>query len=726
MSPHPSHAFQALTPLGHRNARRDLKLRAKAGGDPGLDFENKLWTVVYALNPSAITVGRDPTITLHDSEYHPDVFAMFDRFVLIGESTYTSSKSFVIEELARIEEIKAPLSRYLAREFDGLKLVSLLAVKNKTELDDAILDRAQKRGIKLIDERDLDYYLALLRSAGVGIFHLFFGRVAPTILDVGEHTIPAIRIKEGKRFKFIFSVNPHELLQRAFISHREITSPHEAQLGYQRMLSRKKLRQISSYIKKKQSFPAPIIVSFPRNAGEDFQPASKKDIAVLGDVILGHLRLPMKPASVYVVDGQHRLYGYTLLPRSEQHHINVIAYKGLQPHNQGAMFVDINLNQTKVPSRLLWELYPDILSPDDDEYFKAVVSRAVERLIPSELDGMATHISSGTKGRISFHALCSEVVRAKLVSRGGAGIVAAVAGNDWSAQEDRLYGILASFFLLLADQARSWPEVNARFFLQNTGLIPLIRELGKACKHLSISSTATLKAAKSSLAQALAPYFRPLYSFYGSTSNQQLDDLTRTRVGSSGFIETEDEMDDVIREVIPDFPLREKRTPPQLQRGAEAFVTLVQEANRLAQAKSKQWIFREFDKERALKALSRPARDAATLERFLGILYQELIEASAGTPPHNRALTALGRATFSDIPSLKGLSLLRHMSAHRASQLEPSRRRESVTVLRRLSGVNSATDFDDLKPEECLAVQLALFPAITSDFLAPLVRALQA
>jgi DNA sulfur modification protein DndB len=726
MNTDPAHAFQGLTPLAHRAVRKDLKSRSKLTNDDQRDYENKLWTVVHGLQPTEITVGRDPAITLQSEEYHPDVFAMFDTFALIGEATHTSSRTFVTEELGRIEAFKPQLSRYLTRELGGRKLVCLLTVKDKAELHQSIHDRASKSGVKLLDERNLDYYLALLRDAGVGIFHLFFGRIAPTVLNVGERTIPAIQIKEGRRYKYIFSVSPHELLERAFVSHREITAPQEAQLGYQRMLSKKKLTQIVSYINKSKGFPSPIIVSFPRNAGENFNPLSKKDVAVLGDVTLGHLRLPTKPASVYVVDGQHRLYGYTLVPRSEEHQINVIAYKGLQPRHQGSMFVDINLNQTRVPSRLLWELYPDILSPEDDEYYKAVVSRAVERLIPSELSGMVTHISSGTKGRISFHALCTEIVRAKLVSRGGAGIVATVAGNNWDAQEERLYVIVSAFFSVLFDQDQAWPEVNKRFFLQNTGLIPLIRELGKACKHLTLVSSATLKSSKPALAGALAPYFQPLYEFYGPVSNQQLDDLKRSRVGSSGFIETEDEMDDVIREIIPAFPLRERRSPPELHDAACKFAATVMDIDRLAEAKSKEWIFSEFDKERAVKAISRPAHDAATLERFLGILYQELIEASVGKGSQNRALNTLGLADLNQVPSLRGLALLRHMSAHRASHLEPARRKEAVQVLRQLSGVDTASDFDDLKPDRCLALQLALLARITTDFLEPLTQALKA
>jgi DGQHR domain-containing protein len=721
-----AHPFEGLTPIDHRAVKRELKSRSGPSGTPQTDFENKLWAVVHGLRPSAITVGRDPTILLPGFKYHPDVFALFDTFALVCEATDTSSKSYLTEELARIETAKPPLTRYLSQQFDGRKLVCILAVKDKSDLSEGLSANAHKSGIKLLDTRELDYYTTLLRSAGVGIFHLFFARVAPSILQVGEHSIPAICIKEGKRKKYIFSVSPHELLQRAFVSHRELTSPDEAHLGYQRMLNKRKLREIATYITKKQSFPAPIIVSFPKNAGEDFNPISKRDTETLEDVTLGQLILPKKPASVYVVDGQHRLFGYTLLPRSEKHFINVIAYKGLLPHHQGSMFVDINLKQTKVPSRLLWELYPDILSPEDDEYFKAVVSRAVERLITSDLAGMVAHISSGSKGRISFHALCSEVVRSKLLTKSRAGVVAALAGSDWEAQQDRLYTILSAFFAVLRIRGDKWPEVNKRFFLQNTGIIPLMRELGKASKHLSLYSPAVLKSSKQSLTEGLAAYFDPLYAFYGSITNQELDNLTRTRVGSSGFIATEDLMDDIIRDTIPTFPLREKRTPPDLEHEADTLVTLIQDANRIAQGKSMEWVFSEFDKEGALKAFKKPARDAASLEKLVGLLYQELVEASASKPPKNRALEVLGIDEFSAIRSLRGLSLLRHMSAHRASHLEPARRRSAVLYLRQLSGVQSASDFDDLQPEKCLAVQIALMKDLRADFLEPLVRALKA
>ncbi len=722
----PTDSFHSLTPFNHRAVRKEAKQRSKLTNEDQLDFENKLWTIVHGLQPSAITLGRDPTIQLHDLSYRPDVFALFDTFALVAESTYSSSKAFVSEELSRLEQIKPKLSRYLHDEMDNRKLVSILIVKDKTELHDSIKQRAHNSDVKLLDARDVDYYITLLRQAGVGISHLFFGRVAPSVLRIGEHKIPAIQIREGGRYKYIFSVSPYELLERAFISHRELTSPQEAYVGYQRMLNKKKLKEIKAYVSQKQSFPAPIIVSFPKNAGEDFKPLPKKATESLEGVILGYLRLPTKPASIYIVDGQHRLYGYTLLPRSDEHHINVVAYKGLQPHQQGSMFVDINLKQTKVPARLLWELYPDILSQDDDEYFKAVVSRAVERLIPPHLSGIVSHISSGSKGRISFQALCSEVVRARLLAKGGIGIVGSLAGHDWQAQEDRLFTILSAFLQLLNNRGQDWPEVNNRFFLQNTGIIPLIRELGKACKHLSLYNPSVLTTAKSSLMEGLVPYFEPLYTLYGSYKNEDLDYLTRSRVGSAGFIETADEMDDIIRETIPSFPLREKRTPPHLQQEVDTFVSLIQEVNRLAQDRSQEWVFREFDKDRTAKVLLKPARDVAALEKFVGTIYQELVEASNREAAHNRALDILGMTEFNQVPPIRNLSLLRHVSAHRASHIDPARRRKAIAFLRQLSGVSSLSDFDDLQTENCVAVQIALLKEIQTGFLEPLRNAIKA
>jgi DGQHR domain-containing protein len=723
--PEKEEVVQNLLGINQHLVKREYKGRIKKLDNDSIGFENRVWSVISALRPSHITIGTDVLIKLPGKEYRPDIFALFDTFALVVECTYTDHISFLSEELARLEDSKRPLQNLVRREFDNKKIVLLFAVKSKASLTDTIVRRAHNADIKIIEEREINYYFSLFKEAGIGIFYQFWSKVSPSVLEISEHRVPAIRIREGRKCKYIFSINPHELLKRAFISHRELTSPDESFLGYQRMLKKSKLKSVSRYAQKKSSFPSPIIVSFGEHANEQFDlpPRTPKDADDLQDVKVGYLRLPTKSGSIYVVDGQHRLYGFSLLASNSQHHINVIAYRGLQGKEEGEMFVDINLKQTKVPAQLLWELYPDILSEEDRDYFKAVVSKAVENLVTTDLKGLVAHISTGSKGPLTFQALCAEVVRAGLITRQG-GFVAGIVGGNWDRQRSRLEDILSAFFDSIFHFGKQYPEVNSRFLLTNSGIIPLLRELGKICKHEELYHHGRLRAAKSGLSQTFKEYLSHLYIFYGSKPPDELHQFRKSRVGSSGFIKTEDEMDDRIREKIRTFPLREKRTPPELKNQCDLFVSEMQDINRRAATQAKKFIFETFDPDQVIKQLSKAAKDPAALERFIKVVHQELVESSGAQSPDNRVCKLLAIQSISENQLLRRLTLLRNRSAHRDSQIEPAKRKEATEFLKELSGIRSITHFDDLEADNCVKVQINLLTTIRKDFLSRLSSAL--
>ncbi len=83
----------------------------------------------------------------------------------------------------------------------------------------------------------------------------------------------------------------------------------------------------------------------------------------------------------------------------------------------------------------MWELYPDIYDEEHEDYYKAMISVAVEKSL-GNLRNRVTHITSGSKGPISFSALCSEIPKAKLLMR-KEGFVCSVA-QDSANQTKRL------------------------------------------------------------------------------------------------------------------------------------------------------------------------------------------------------------------------------------------------------------------------------------------------
>ena len=63
----------------------------------------------------------------------------------------------------------------------------------------------------------------------------------------------------------------------------------------------------------------------------------------------GILRLPQTFRAAYVIDGQHRLYGYADSSRASTDLIPVVLFTNLETSDQVRLFMQINENQQAVP-----------------------------------------------------------------------------------------------------------------------------------------------------------------------------------------------------------------------------------------------------------------------------------------------------------------------------------------------------------------------------------------
>jgi DGQHR domain-containing protein len=81
---------------------------------------------------------------------------------------------------------------------------------------------------------------------------------------------------------------------------------------YQRMVKPTRLAAIGRYIDEGGTFPTNIVINFKRE-NLRFDPREK-----FGDTATGILSLPGQYGSAWVVDGQHRLYGYAYATREDQ------------------------------------------------------------------------------------------------------------------------------------------------------------------------------------------------------------------------------------------------------------------------------------------------------------------------------------------------------------------------------------------------------------------------
>ena len=175
-------------------------------------------------------------------------------------------------------------------------------------------------------------------------------------IQQNPYEVDAIQLKQRPKGKkmWIFSMEPQKLLNLAYVFRRGSMDPD----AYQRILKLDRLSKIGNFLLKRDSILANnIIVAF-------------EDGVIFRD---NKLHIPAKTCSAWIVDGQHRLYGFCkvkdeslekILQRSfKLPVVGIKADRGLQ----GRLFTDINSKQKRINRNLLLDLYDHLdLEPEGE------------------------------------------------------------------------------------------------------------------------------------------------------------------------------------------------------------------------------------------------------------------------------------------------------------------------------------------------------------------------
>jgi len=709
--------IQALVPTSSRNAISESRARSEAVEDQDRDFENKVWSLFFQLRPTHITLGRDPEIKLKSQSFRPDLIAIFaDRdLAFVVECKHTKADAFISNWLSSFRHARQELGETM-EEVGCKQVVHLLALEDKGALKDYTKSNADLLRVRLVDEREVGYFLRL-RKSGIGIQHLFLASVAPQLVRQKEEKLPALHVKRGKgRDAFVFSINAHDLLTRCFVSHRELHSPEEGEVGFQRMLQRKKLREIARHIEKYRVFPTPIVVAFRKPPVFELLPLSQRaSESTRGYVEFGYIKLPRDPRSIQIIDGQHRLYGYSLLQKDEQHIVSVIALEGSGDQSPASTFVDINSKQTRVSSGLLWELYPDIYSEDDAEYYRATISRLTEATARKHLKGHVAITTTGMKGEMSFHAICEEIKRTHLYHPSAGALQT----------ERELSDVLDAFFSVLNELGATYPPVNPSFVYSNNGIAPMIRTMGRIVNYEIAQNRRPNIKSKPLLVDTFKRFFEPVYRRYANMGENALRNLRKESVGNAGSNRREDEITTWIRaEYKADFPYREKKAPPEWTDAIDEFVSRINNINRRVTetGRVKEWVFSEFDGEDIKNRLGRRIDDSDRLQSVLNLLYQEVIEGSGKDGSENRLAPLLCVQRIYEVSVIERLNILRTYGFHKRGQVDATKRRRAMEALQYLLQRGEPVAPSDLTPTDYQNIAINLLRELNSQVLEPALK----
>lgn len=191
-------------------------------------------------------------------------------------------------------------------------------------------------------------------------------------------------------FKFFSLTMPSEVLAATcFVSARD----DDPQEGFQRILDEQRAQEIADYIDSGTgSIPTAIILSAQKEA--DLKYSSKNRTIEFFCI----------PKAFLVLDGQHRVYGFSLAETSVR--VPVIIYNGLSRKEETRLFIDINTKQRPVPTELLL----DIKSLAEYESDIESICREIFDLFNNSPDSCllgllsATAKSKGKVTRVTFNA----------------------------------------------------------------------------------------------------------------------------------------------------------------------------------------------------------------------------------------------------------------------------------------------------------------------------------
>lgn len=155
--------------------------------------------------------------------------------------------------------------------------------------------------------------------------------------EIGKYSVSLIT--QGEHRFYTLSMPSDILAKSCFVSTR-YDDPHQ---GFQRLLDPKRAAEIATYIDNGLgTIPTSIILSA--------QPEAELNIVGRGKT----LEFKITPKSFLILDGQHRVYGFSLAKTALR--VPVVIYNNLSRRDESRLFIDINTRQRPVPSELLLDI----------------------------------------------------------------------------------------------------------------------------------------------------------------------------------------------------------------------------------------------------------------------------------------------------------------------------------------------------------------------------------
>jgi len=535
-------------------------------------LENKFWMLLYKLGYSELNQGRSFKILLERKGADPlqkqvDVFAKDEETVIVAECKACGkvggrSLQKDIEEFANIKGLIAKsVERHYGREFRP-KIIWFFVTENVI-WSKPDKQRAAGENIRIVTERELRYYSQIADHLGKAARYQFLAEFLKDqeIPELKGKTVPAIRGKLGGKRFYSFVTRPRDLLKISFVNHRSLNDPEGAPT-YQRLVSKTRMRDIGKFIKAGGFFPTNLLINFVRNVR--FEQTSKDDAA---DVAFGNLFLPDKYRSAWVIDGQHRLYGFSPIDdKFLDENVIVVAFEKLGKSEEAQLFVTINHEQRSVPKHLLDDLEGELKwgSTVPTERIGAIASRLINLLntdagYPFYNRVPQQGIPSTSKTCLTIPALKDALQRSGLLGRvilsNSTYALGPMCGATDAESLERARCALTTFFEHVRDaNLVQWEKGRAGMLCTNVAVQAYIMLLASLIKYYEANTASDPKEIEpEEIIGDLEEYLQPVLTYLGKATDEEMKTAFTVPFGSGGPPEYYYRLCNIIKNQFADF-----------------------------------------------------------------------------------------------------------------------------------------------------------------------------
>lgn len=387
-------------------------------------FENEVWLILKKMGFTTLNATRNFKIKTAPSTLKQiDIIAIDDEVCLFIECKVTEQTDNSNSWKTQLDEIngyKQNAIKEIRTKYPDLMIGFIFATKNY-DINDSNKAQMKDYEIANFDYDVITYYSQLVEHLGTAAKYQLLGSLfANQNIKNVQSEVPAIKGSMGGKTYYSFLIEPSRLLKISYVLHKN-NAIDESMKTYQRLIKKNRLKDIRKYIDDGGCFPNSIIIAIDNKNGKlQFEPAQmktdKSDEKLFYFSEIGILHLPQTYQSAYIIDGQHRLYGYSESKFSDNIAVPVIAFENLDKKEQLKMFMDINQNQKSVSASLKNTLSIDLLwnSESKAEQRIALILYIIQSLGDKDSSPLYKRIVAGENNNTTIKCITLEQMKKAL------------------------------------------------------------------------------------------------------------------------------------------------------------------------------------------------------------------------------------------------------------------------------------------------------------------------